>query len=321
MECLKYDVARIKNTNSNEERNLILENLGCKPTYMVYATKNYSLFDASFDNRIDFKKEPTTVKYKRLKNSIDKFGKNVEPITVREIENGTRFEVVKGHHRYLACKHTNSELRFRIDNYATLDESIEEVEGVSPWTEMSLLERGIRHDIKLCTVINDMKLRFPRLNETPTITARLIWGYLGLKGYPKKNKLTNSLKSISGIQELKDIIIDDKDLMGLREFLFRFLETVDVCDQYYDEVRDNDLGYSKLKVWTIYAEVFVKNYKFVAKNYDDYIKEWEGVCKTKHNKNVTAKNKEVYKGMTSRDGKFIGKSIMDIYTRVEKFEI
>lgn len=299
---------------------ILLENLGCKPVYEVYKTKNYSIFKESFDNRIDFKNEPDTTKYKRLKESIRKCGKNLEPITVREIENGTKFEVIKGHHRYWATRMTDSELYFRIDNCATLDESIEETKGTTNWTETDLLERGIRHNIKICTIVKDIEDRFPKLKDSKTLTARLVWGYLKLKDYPGRNKILKSLEDINEIQELKNIDIPDTDITKLREFVYRFIETISVCDETYLEERDIENNYNRLNIVTMYVEMFTKYYKFIARNYDDYIKEWKRICTVKSNKTSLQRDKETYKKMTSRDRKFIEQAIMEICTKIEKFD-
>lgn len=298
----------------------ILENLGCKSAYEVYKTKNYSIFKESFDNRIDFTNEPQTSKYKKLKDSIKNCGKNLEPITVREIENGTKFEVIKGHHRYWATRMTNSELYFRIDNLATLDESIEETKGTTNWTETDLIERGVRHNIQLCTIIRDIEDRFPRLESSPTLTARLVWGYLRLREYPARNKILNRLENLEGIQELRSIEIPDKDMSKLREFIYRFIETVSISEDNFSEERDSINNYNRLTIITHYVEIFTKYYKFIARNYDDYIKEWERICSVKSNKTSSQKDKDLYRNITSRDRKFIEKAIMELCTKVEKFD-
>lgn len=295
---------------------MLLENLGCKPAYEVYKTKNYSLFKESFDNRIDFTNEPTTSKYKKLKESVEKCGKNLEPITVREIESGTKFEVIKGHHRYWATRMTNSELYFRIDNTSTLDESIEETKGTSNWTDNDLLERGVRHNVELCTIIRDMENRFPLLKNNK-LNYRLIWGYLSSISYPTRHTMLKKLASISGIQELKNIYLDKDDESKLREFLFRFIETIQISSDKYNEVKDSKNDYNTINLsTTAYIDYFIKYYKIISRNYEDYIKEWSRICSVKSNKTTTLKDKDIYRYMTSKDGKFIEKAIMEICTRI-----
>lgn len=253
---------------------------------------------------------------KKLKESVEKCGKNLEPITVREIENGTKFEVIKGHHRYWATRMTNSELYFRVDNTSTLDESIEETRGTSNWTDNDLLERGIRHNVELCTIIRTMEKRFPLL-ENNKLNYRLIWGYLSSIDYPGKAAILKKLSTLSGIQELKEISLHKDDEIKLREFLYRFVETVQVCSEKYNKDKDLKNNYSPIGLGTTaYIDYFIKYYKIISNNYDSYIKEWARICSVKSHKSSTLKDKDTYRHMTSKDGKFIEKAIMEICTKI-----
>lgn len=302
--------------NEHDKKEGFLKALGCNPEYVVYSTKNYGLFKESFDNRIDFKNEPNTPTYKKLKESIMVSGRNLEPITVREVKDqDVKFEVIKGHHRYWACKMTNSELYFRIDNQSTLDESIVETRGTRNWNEHDLYRRGLIHKVPICMMIDDMFGRFPILSEYNGVGLRLILDNLSTLGYPSRRSFFKMLESINGIQKLKSITVHEDDIKELRMRLFRVLEIMSISNDYFTE-KDVENGYNKHNFIMQYVEVFTKRYNMISKNYDEYIKEWEKNCKVKSNKTARVCDKELYLDMTSRDKKHIDKAIIELCGRV-----
>lgn len=312
----KFIQAMLKNENDKKE--CLLKALGCNPEYTVYSTKNYSLFKESFDNRIDFKNEPNSSTYKKLKESVAASGRNLEPITVREVKNeNVNFEVIKGHHRYWACKMTNSELYFRIDNQSTLDESIVETRGTKNWNEYDLYRRGLIHKVPICMVINDMFGRFPILDKYSGVGLRLILDSLNSLGYPSRRGFFKMLESINGIQNLKGITVCENDIKELKSRLFRVLEIMSISNDHFTE-KDEENGYNKHSFIIQYVEVFTKRYNMISKNYNEYVKEWEKICKVKSNKTARICDKELYLDMTSRDKKHIDKAVIELCSRVIK---
>lgn len=277
----------------------------------IYSTMEYDDFEGTIDNRIDLDSEPTSKQYLKLKDNIEQTQGNINPIIVNELDNG-RFRIVEGHHRFLACKSLELPLLYIIDNRITLDKAIELSDNTSKWTEVDAFRRGLKHSVPYCVIVDDVIGMSNRFTES--ISLKLVWSYLHFhnKKYPFIKKTKEKLRTLEGIEELKQITVDTQDRADLENFVNSYLEIMDISVET-KEVRnsncDDKLNPLDLRTDTIQA--FAKNYDKFKPIYDKWIKEFTKVSKCKSKNDI-----ELYKKITSSKHRLVTEGIKEITFRV-----
>jgi len=204
-----------------------MKNLKQQKNDIIFRTIEYDMFVAHKENRIQFDEEPTNKEYQNLKKSIKEEGENRNAIIVNELPNG-KFLVISGHHRVWACKTTNSELRYVIDNEYTLDKAIKfEMTTSKDWDRIELVERGIKNEVPLCLFANEMLEKY-RDKISMAYILKLTLRYLGRtenfgRKYISEDNFYNKL-NMSEYIELKKIKIDDNDKKMTEEMIRGFIE-------------------------------------------------------------------------------------------------
>lgn len=278
----------------------------------VYKTNNYEMFVGTWDNRIAINEEPDSTRYKRLKQSIIKLGRNIQPILVKENNDGT-FTIIEGHHRYVACKFAGVSLYYIIDNTINLDIAKELSDTTSKWSSNDKYGQGFKHEVPLCNIIND----FLDIDDSLTtdMLQKLVWHclhQLNSTRYPSLNKIVRQLSTDKGIAELKQIPVYDEDYAVAKACVERFVELKNVCNQYADtRSGDASIGHITLTPSTEFLKCYGDKYpKFIHQRYSEFLKQWKEVCR--FTSRTTKTKKEIYNKLTSASYKIIEQGIFSL---------
>lgn len=245
---------------------------------IIHRTKNYNIFIGHEENRIDIKHEPTTSKYKKLKKDIEINKENDIPIIVNEIDKG-QFKIISGHNRFLACKNTNSEVRYIINNNYTLAKAIEQenIQG-SKWKNKEVYNRGLLLNIPLCNLIQE--IYDTKFNTITSITnvAQLVCRVLSRRefkdilniegNYYSTDTFWKKLQEQEGIKQLQQIEVTEHD----KEELYKLL------DKFY-------IFYTNINNRIKQEEInhFIEFYSYINVYWNTINKNWNKVKKHKDN--------------------------------------
>ena len=287
---------------------------GDRVVNQIYETYEYDKFIGTRDNRIDIYGEPNTKDYRELKDSIARYGGNISPIIVRIekniFNNKDYYVIVEGHHRYVACKSLGLPLRYMICNDMNLDMAIELSDNTKAYTLVDLYERGLKHNVPLCLLVDEILKANDVFAKDKAI--RLVWVFMkSLKKYPSIDIIREKLKTEKGIEELKGIEIEAKDVEKLKLFIARYLEIIGISESTKD-VRANIVG-EKFKTLTITSETicgFIGVYEVLDRNYESWIKSWKKVCKCK-----TGIDRDIYNKITRGKANLVQQGITNVLTR------
>lgn len=280
-------VSAMSNNNSKkwEIMNKFIDNYFTMREYIsniqrdiIHRTKNYNIFIGHEENRIDIKHEPTTSKYKKLKKDIEINKENDIPIIVNEIDKG-QFKIISGHNRFLACKNTNSEVRYIINNNYTLAKAIEQenIQG-SKWKNKEVYNRGLLLNIPLCNLIQE--IYDTKFNTITSITnvAQLVCRVLSRRefkdilniegNYYSTDTFWKKLQEQEGIKQLQQIEVTEHD----KEELYKLL------DKFY-------IFYTNINNRIKQEEInhFIEFYSYINVYWNTINKNWNKVKKHKDN--------------------------------------
>lgn len=287
---------------------------GDRVVNQIYETYDYDKFIGTRDNRIDIYEEPNTRDYRELKDSIARYGGNISPIIVRIekniFNNKNYYVIVEGHHRYVACKNLGLPLRYMICNDMNLDMAIEMSDNTKKYTLVDLYERGLKHNVPLCLLVDEILKSNDVFAKDKAI--RLVWVFMkSFKKYPCIDIIKSKLKTEEGIEELKGIEIEAKDVEKLKLFIARYLEIIRISESTKD-VRANIVG-EKFTTLSITSESicgFVGVYDVLDRNYDSWLKSWKKVCKCK-----TGIDRDIYNKITRGKARLVKQGIIGVLGR------
>lgn len=269
----------------------------------VYKTTNYAMFVATKENRIGIDYEPNEIKYKRLKQQIEEFGSNYNPIICNYKDTDEKLVIISGHHRFIACKSLGVPIKYMIDNEYTFDMSIKETEATKNWTNEDLFKRGLKHQIPLFTETLSILEHSRILRDTEVGRRSALKGLLNNLNLTF-NKVMGSLKTVNGIEYLKSIQITEESIRESVRYLNMLSELISTSQEYETD------GYPVIRIKQQFADAFQSEYVFIENNYDAIINNFEWLCK--HKRTSSQKRYGIYEKITSTDPKLIKRGIKEL---------
>lgn len=269
----------------------------------IFSTYDYDMFKPTEDNRILLDEEPTDTNYRRLKEQIKEFGTNYNPIICNEY--GDKLKIVSGHHRFIACKYTNSPITYTINNNYTFDMSIAETKATSNWTNGDKFSRGLRNNVPICLEVQRITNNYEMIRDTET--GRRV-AFDGFKRVARlsSNKTTRMLETSEGIEHLKNITFTADELDFVETYVSRYVEVLLITKRYATD------RYRGMTVRICSQEAFNSMYDTLEEIWNVFIKNLVKLCKEKNKNSCSEKRLRIYTKLIDSSSNSIKEAFKEI---------